>query len=181
MLQFSPSDSLSKDASTESETRQGTETPASSLDFDLANINPRLIEPGPSTFIELLNYLLSTKISVSSARYLLTSADSNLAEICTPRVTRGAAKAVNLQPSPWLPSQHATRSSRKRGGPEEQPGGEQKGKGRSGKVKASIIKPTPRRLKRLRARCFMVLVLFWFWYSAASQNVSIDFYRLQVV
>ncbi|KAJ5462473.1 hypothetical protein N7530_010678 [Penicillium desertorum] len=35
MPRFNPSDSSSRDASTEPETRQGTKTPASSLDFDM--------------------------------------------------------------------------------------------------------------------------------------------------
>jgi hypothetical protein len=115
----------------------------------MANIDPRLMEPGPITVMEPSNCLPSTDFSVG---YPLTSTDLNLEEISTRRVTRGAAKAANLEPDPQLPSQHATRSSRKRGRPEEQPSGEQKGKGRSAKVKASTIKPTPRRSKRLRAR-----------------------------
>lgn len=152
MPQLSPSDSPSKDASTELETRLGTETPTSSLDFDLANINPRLMEPGPFTVIEPSAYPLSTEIPASSAGYPVTGTDSNLTEISTRRLTRRAAKVANLEPGPQLPSQLATRSSRKRGRPEEQSGREQKGKGRPGKMKVSSIKPTPRRSKRLRAR-----------------------------
>lgn len=120
----------------------------------MANIDPRLIEPGPITIMEPSTCPPSTEISASSPGYPVTSTDSNLAEISTRRVTRGAAKAANLKPGPLLesPSQHATRSSRKRGRPEEQPAEEQKGKGRLGKMKASTIKPTPRRSNRLRAR-----------------------------
>lgn len=152
MPQFSPSDGPSKDTSTESEVRQGTEKPASSVDCDMANIGPRLMEPSPMTVMEASTCLPGTEISASSAGYPATSTDSNLAEISTRRETRGAAKAANLEPGPQLPSRHAAHSSRKRGHPEEQPGGEQKGKEQPGKLKASTIKPTPRRSKRLRAR-----------------------------
>jgi hypothetical protein len=96
MPQFSPSDGPSRDTSTEPEALQGTETPASSLDFDMANIGPRLMEHGPITVTETSTCPPSTEISASSARYPVTSTDSNLAEISTQRVTRGAAKAANL-------------------------------------------------------------------------------------
>ncbi|KAB8074604.1 hypothetical protein BDV29DRAFT_190849 [Aspergillus leporis] len=51
MPQFSHSDSVFIEASTESETWQGTETPAPSLEFDIANIDPRLMEPDPITVV----------------------------------------------------------------------------------------------------------------------------------
>jgi hypothetical protein len=152
MPQFNPSDDSSGDMSMEPETQQGTETPASSLDFDMANIDPRLMEPGPITVTETPTCPLSAEVSASSAGYLVTGNDSILMGICTRRVTRGAANAANIEPGSQLPSPHATRSSRKRGRPEEQPGGEQKEKGRPGKMKASTIKLTPRRSERLRAR-----------------------------
>ncbi|KAJ5438594.1 uncharacterized protein N7458_009592 [Penicillium daleae] len=148
---LSPSDFPSRDASTESETRQGTETPASSLDFDMANIDPRLMETDTMTVMEPSTCSPSAEIP-ASAGDPVSSTDSNLTETSTRRVTRGAAKVANLEPRPQLPSQHATRSSRKRGRLEEQPGGEQKGRGRPGKMKASTIEHMPRRSKRLRAR-----------------------------
>jgi hypothetical protein len=81
--QFCPSDGSSREASTESENRQGTETPASSLDFNIANIDPRLIEPGPIMVMELSTYPPSTKISASSVGYPVTCTDSKLTEIST--------------------------------------------------------------------------------------------------
>ena len=152
MPRFDPSADSSRNVSTEPDTRQGTETPASSLDFDMAKIDPRLIAPSSVTVTKPSTCPPSTEIFPSSADYPLTTTDSNLTKDSTRRVTRGAAKAANLEPGPQLPSQHATRSSLNRGRPEEQPGGEQKGKGQPGKMEASTIKPTPRRSKRLRAR-----------------------------
>jgi hypothetical protein len=137
-------------SSPEPGSQQGTETPAS-VDFDMANIDPRLMEPGPIT--NPSTCLPSTGIPASSG-FPLTSTDSNLVEISTRRVTRGAAKAANLEPGPsmgFLP-QHSMRSSRKSGRPEEPPGGQQRGKGRAGEMKVSTIKDTPRRSKRLRAQ-----------------------------
>lgn len=60
MPEFSDSDSFYREASRESETRQGTETPASLFDFDMANIDPRLMEP--------LTCTPSTEIFASSNR-----------------------------------------------------------------------------------------------------------------
>ncbi|KAI2788543.1 hypothetical protein POX_e06562 [Penicillium oxalicum] len=143
----------SRDASTESETRQGTETPASSLDFDMANIDPRLLEPSPITVVEPSTCPLSIEIAASSKGYSVTSTDSNMRKISTRRVTRGAAKATNLQsgltlrsPKPPMPS------SRKRGRSEEEPTVKRRGNGRPDGSKGSTIKATPRRSKRLRAR-----------------------------
>ncbi|KAJ5240045.1 hypothetical protein N7468_004664 [Penicillium chermesinum] len=154
MPQFSPSDGLSKDASTESETRQGTETPASSLDFDMANIDPRLMEPSPITVVEPSTCPLSIEIAASSDGHPATSTDSNMPEISTRRVTRGAAKAANLEPGPQLGSspKHAMPPSRKRGCSEEQPIRKRRGKRRPDESKASNIQLTPRRSMRLRAR-----------------------------
>ncbi|KAI3097945.1 hypothetical protein CBS147333_9183 [Penicillium roqueforti] len=152
MPRFNHSDDSSRNVSTEPETRQGTETPASSLDFDMANIDPRLMAPSSITVMEPSTCPPSTEIFPSSAGYPLTTTDSNLTEDSRRRVTRGAAKVVNLETGPQLQSRHVTRLSLKRGRPEEQPGGEQKGKGQPGKMEASTIKPTPRRSKRLRAR-----------------------------
>ncbi|KAI3287650.1 hypothetical protein DTO002I6_7616 [Penicillium roqueforti] len=152
MPQFYPSDGSSRDASTEPETRQGTETPASSLDFDMANIDPRLMEPGPITATKPSCCPPSNEV-LASAGCPMTSTGSNLTEILSGRVTRGAAKAANREPDPKLgsSSQHGTRSSRKRGRPEELPWGELGGKRLSGELKSSMIKPTLRRSKRLRA------------------------------
>ncbi|CAG8128817.1 unnamed protein product [Penicillium nalgiovense] len=152
MPQFNPSDGSFRDASTAPETRQGIETPASSLDFDMANIDPRLMELGPITATKPSSGPPSNEV-LASAGCPMTSTGSNLAEILSGRVTRGAAKAANRELDPKLgsPSQRGTRSSRKRGRPEELPWGEQGGKGRSGELKSSMIKPTPRRSKRLRA------------------------------
>lgn len=75
MPQFGHSDDPSRDASTESETPQGLETPASSLDFDMANIDPRFMEPGPITIMEPSTCQPSTKISASSAGHPVTSTD----------------------------------------------------------------------------------------------------------
>lgn len=152
MPQFYPSDGSSRDASTEPETRQGTETPASSLDFDMANIDPRLMEPGPITATKPSSCPPSNEV-LASAGCPMTSNGSNLAEILSGRVTRGAAKAANRKPDPKLgsSSQHGMRSSRKRGRPEELPSGELGAKRLSGELKSSMIKPTLRRSKRLRA------------------------------
>lgn len=146
-------DGSSTETSMESEDRQGTETPASSVDFDMTNIDPRLMRPGPINAVKPPACPSKTDISVSSFGCTVTTTDSNLAEISARRVTRGTAKAANIEPGPKLesPSQHATRSSRKIRRPEEQPGGQQKGKGRPGKSKASSIRNMPRRSKRLRA------------------------------
>lgn len=75
MPQFGHSDDPSRGASTESETPQGLETPASSLDFDMANIDPRFMEPGPITIMEPSTCQPSTKISASSAGHPVTSTD----------------------------------------------------------------------------------------------------------
>jgi hypothetical protein len=140
MPQFNPSNDSSREVSTEPETQRGTETPASFLDFNIANIDPRLIDPGPIRVVESSMCLLST--------------DPNQAEIFIRRVIRGAAKVASLEfgpklellPKPSLPS------SRKRGRSEEQPIRKRRGKGRPDKSKASTTKPTPRRSKRLRAQ-----------------------------
>ena len=81
-------DGPSRETSIESKNRQGTETPAS-IDFDIINIDPRLIRPGPITVVKPSTCLLGVDISVSSSRCQTTSTDSKLAEISTRRVTRG--------------------------------------------------------------------------------------------
>ncbi|KAJ5887370.1 hypothetical protein N7495_007411 [Penicillium taxi] len=123
------SETLFREVSLESENRQGTETPASSAGFDIANIDPRLMENCSITVMKPLANKPYTENS-SSTGCLVTSTDLNLAEISTRRVTRGAAKAANLEPVPALgsPLQHATRLSRKRGRTDEQPGGGPRGK-----------------------------------------------------
>ncbi|KAJ6035546.1 hypothetical protein N7460_009721 [Penicillium canescens] len=138
----------------ESEKRQGTETPASSVDFDMTNIDPRLMRPGPITVVKPSACPSTTDISASSSGCPVTATDSNSADNSARRVTRGTAKAANIEPGPKLESssQHATRSSRKIRRPEEQPGGQQKGTGRPGQSKASSVRYTPRRSKRLRAQ-----------------------------
>ncbi|KAJ5473965.1 hypothetical protein N7475_003531 [Penicillium sp. IBT 31633x] len=147
-------DGSSRETSMESVDRQGTETPASSVDFDMTNIDPRLMRPGPITVVKPSACPSKTDISASSSGCPVTTTDSNSAEISARRVTRGTAKAANIEPGPKLESssQHATRSSRKIRRPEEQPGGQQKGKGQPGKSKASSIRYMPRRSKRLRAQ-----------------------------
>ncbi|KAH8688974.1 hypothetical protein BGW36DRAFT_433745 [Talaromyces proteolyticus] len=52
MPQFILSDGPSGEASTELETQQATETPASSLNFDIANLDPLLMESGPITVVK---------------------------------------------------------------------------------------------------------------------------------
>lgn len=154
MPHFNPSDDSSGEVSTEPETQHGTETPASSLDFDMANIDPRLMEPGPIPVVESSACPLSTKMFVSSNGCPVTSTDPNVAEVFTRRVTRGAAKAASLQSGPKLgPSpKHAMPSSRKRGCSEEQPIRKRGGKRRPDGSKASNTQPTSRRSTRLRAR-----------------------------
>ncbi|KAJ5771487.1 uncharacterized protein N7511_003538 [Penicillium nucicola] len=51
-LQASYGDGSSGETSVESENRQGTETPASSVDFDMTNIDPRLMRPSPITAVK---------------------------------------------------------------------------------------------------------------------------------
>jgi hypothetical protein len=147
-------DGSSRETSMESVDRQGTETPASSVDFDMTKIDPRLMRPGPITVVKPSACPSKPDIPASSSGCPVTTTDSNSAEISARRVTRGAAKAANIEPGPKLESssQHATRSSRKIRRPEEQPGGQQKGKGRPGKSKASSNRYMPRRSKRLRAQ-----------------------------
>ena len=154
--QFNHINNFSGDASTESETRQGTQTPASSLDFDsldfdIAKIDPRLMEPRPITALTSSISPPRTGVSVSPNECSVTSTGS-----FTRRVTRGATKAASLESESKLGSspQHAAplSLSRKRGCSEEQPMQKEKGTGRSGTMTASTIKPSPRRSKRLRAR-----------------------------
>ena len=117
MPQFNPSDDSSGDVSTEPETRQGTKTPASSLDFDMANIDPQLtlMQPGPITVMEPSTYPPNTQIS-ASVGYPVTSSGSDSVKIPTRRMTRGAAKTASLESTHQLGSspKHAMPSSRKR-------------------------------------------------------------------
>lgn len=138
----------------ESNSRQGTETPAPSVGFETANIDPRLIEPCPLTTMRPSPSRSGTEISVSSVRSVATNTDSCLTEVSTHTATNeGRSKGSKPRARAWvdISAKHATCASRKCGHSEEY-GERQREKRRSGKLEASAIKPPPRRSKRLRAQ-----------------------------
>ncbi|CAG8250488.1 unnamed protein product [Penicillium salamii] len=129
----------SRETSMESENRQGTKTPTSSVDFDMKNIDPRLMRPSPITAVKPSTFPSRNDNSTPSSECPKTGTDSKLANMSTQRVTKGAAQAANLE------SVHTLESS-------SQLGGQQRIKGQPSKTKASTIKHPPRRSKRLRAQ-----------------------------
>lgn len=120
----------------ESDSRSGTETPVSSVSFEMAKIDPRLIK---SHTVKPSLYRSSTESSESSIGSETTNIGPYLTELPTRRLTRGATKAVNLETDP-LP-QHATCSSQNRDLPMSKSEEKRRKKGRPGKLRASVTKP----------------------------------------
>lgn len=139
--QLNCSDISSREVSLEAG-RQGTETPAS-IDFEMANIDPHLLEPCPVTITKPSPCRSGTEISAPSFGSMVTNSDPSLTEVPFRRSMRGTAKAADLAPVPKSVSQpqHAIRSSRRHHHAEEQLRGLQQEKGRPGNMKASVKKP----------------------------------------
>lgn len=136
----------SRDVSLESENNQGTITPATSVEFETANIDPRLMESHPVT----KPCWSGTEGSASSPGSDTTTIDPRLTELPTRRSTRGAAKAAMSEPGP--PPERATCPSRTCDPLEERPEQKKGENRRLERPKASDTKPPLRRSKRLKSQ-----------------------------
>lgn len=137
----------SRDVSLESENHQGTITPATSVEFETANIDPRLMESHPVT--KPLPCLSGTEDSASSGPDM-TTIDPRLTELPTRRWTRGAVKAAISEPGP--PPERVICSSRNCDPLEERHEQKKGEKRRLGRPKASDTKPPLRQSKRLKSQ-----------------------------
>ncbi|QSS56384.1 hypothetical protein I7I53_04579 [Histoplasma capsulatum var. duboisii H88] len=137
----------SREVSLESENGQGTITPASSVEFEMANIDPRLMEQRPVT--KPSPCWSGTENSASFAGSDMATIDPRGTELPTRRSRRGAAKAAKSEPGP--PPERATRSSRNCDPQQEQCGQKEGEKRCLGRRKASDTKPPLRRSKRLKS------------------------------
>ncbi|KAL1885235.1 hypothetical protein Plec18167_001892 [Paecilomyces lecythidis] len=134
-----------------SDSRPRSETPASSVGFEMSNIDPRLLEthivaissPSPSLRGS------DSKSSLPSVGSELAGVKQCLTELPTRRPMRGALEVE----SSGLQSQtdRVTRSLRNRNPPKEQPEQKRGTKRRSQRPKASNTKPLLRQSKRLRS------------------------------
>lgn len=147
--QFTCSDTSSaesRDVSLESENRQGIRT-AASVEVEMANIDPRLMEPHPIAITKPSPCWPGTETSASSVGSEATNTDPCLTDIPVRRLLRGDRKAANSDPK--TQSEHATRSSQKHGPLEEQLR-KKREKRRPRRSEISIQKSTIRRSKRLK-------------------------------
>ncbi|KAJ5161353.1 hypothetical protein N7492_006745 [Penicillium capsulatum] len=136
----------SREVSLESENGQGTITPASSVEFEMANIDPRLMErpatkPSPCWS--------GTENSATSAGSDMAAINPRGTKLPTRRSRRGAAMAAKSEPGP-LP-ERATHSSRNCDPQQEQCEQKEGEKRCLGRRKASDTKPPLRRSKRLKS------------------------------
>lgn len=130
----------SPEVSSECDSQPKSDTPASSVGFELTNIDPRLLEPQTVNSEPLSSQPStdSTDILVSSIGSRVTNIGPCSTEIATRRkTTKRAAKAASSQPE--RQRQRTTRSSLHR----------DNSKARSGT--SSSVKPLPRRSKRLKS------------------------------
>ncbi|KAJ5778330.1 hypothetical protein N7520_001576 [Penicillium odoratum] len=145
--QTSCSDVSSREASPVSENRQRTETPASSVDLEMKNIDPRLLEAHPVPVAMALQTQPVTEVLSTSGG----SSHPNSAETPIRRATRSTAKVTEFAPTPETESQpqYVRRSSRKKSHAEQRVCGVKE------KKRLSHMKvpkgPPLRRSKRLRS------------------------------
>src|SRR5271165_3858875 len=94
-----------KEVSVESNKRQATATPASSVEFKMANVDPRLMEPHPLTLTtrRLSPSRPGTEMSLCSVGSATTNTDSYLASAST----RKGGK-LELGPKPACQPKYAT-------------------------------------------------------------------------
>ncbi|KAJ5649238.1 uncharacterized protein N7484_002961 [Penicillium longicatenatum] len=116
--QISPtscSDVSSREVSFEMENRQMTETPASSIDLELKNIDPRLLEAPPLPITMALPNPSDTELLSCSGGSPSKDLSPNSAETLIRRSTRSTAKVTENAPAQESESQpqHVKRSSRK--------------------------------------------------------------------
>jgi hypothetical protein len=139
----------SSEVSSECESRPRTETPASSVGFEIKNIDPRLLEPQTVNMEPSSNRPVSDTLMSSVGSGLTNSTPCSM-EIATGRkTTKPVAKAAQSEPAPRR--QYTTHSSQHRDHSKEQPGVRKRAKARPGITKASSIKPLLRRSKRLKS------------------------------
>ncbi|KAJ5692393.1 hypothetical protein N7462_001816, partial [Penicillium macrosclerotiorum] len=86
------SDILSREESLESEKRPIIKTPASSVELELGNIDPRLLEDYPVPITNSLPYQSDTETLDSSGRFVLKNTKPSSVEVPIRRSTRGTAK-----------------------------------------------------------------------------------------
>lgn len=111
--QMNCNDISSREVSLESENRQSTETPVSSVDFEMANINPRLLEPCPVTVTKPSPCQSGAEISALSVESTVSDSRPTSDEVPIRRSTRISAKAADLAPvtASGYQTKHAMRSS----------------------------------------------------------------------
>lgn len=134
----------SSEVSSESEARSRTETPASSVGFEITNIDPRLLEPH-TVNTEPPSNQAGTDTLMSSVGSGVTKSGPCSTEIATRQnLAKRGAKAASSEPGPHR--QYTTRSSLHRDHSEEQPEIKKRAKGQPARVKTSL-----RRSKRLKS------------------------------
>ncbi|OJJ85810.1 uncharacterized protein ASPGLDRAFT_81462 [Aspergillus glaucus CBS 516.65] len=127
------------EVSSECDSQPKSETPASSVGFEITNIDPRLLEP-QTVNMEAPSNQPGTDTLMSSIGSGVTKITPCSTEIATRRkTTKRAAKAASSKPEPQR--QHTTRSSLHHDHSEAQPG----------VLKSSSVKPLLRRSKRLKS------------------------------
>ena len=146
------SDISSSEMSLESESRQRTETPVSSVELEMGNIDPRLLEAHPVLTTEPLPCHSDTESLTHSDGFVVKNSHPGSTEVPIRRSTRSTAKVTDVIPAPELKSepQHV-RLSRRYHHAEEQRHGEQRENKRPDNMKAPKGPPL-RRSKRLRTQ-----------------------------
>ncbi|KAJ6021273.1 hypothetical protein N7540_006777 [Penicillium herquei] len=143
----------SAEASSESENRQRTETPASSVDLEMSNIDPRLLESRPVTIAKSLTVVPDTQISASSVESTMSDSHPISDEVPIRRSTRTRAKLADLTPvTAACQSTREMRSSPEYCKADRQLNRAEPEVERSGNSDVSVKKPLPRRSKRLRSQ-----------------------------
>ena len=114
VTQSNCSDISSREESLESEFRQGIETPASSVDLELENIDPRLLETQSVPITKSLPSQSGAEIPDPSDEPVVKNSHPSLVENPIRRSTRGAAKLTGVPsaPEPECKPQNQRRSSR---------------------------------------------------------------------
>lgn len=147
------SDISSREESLESEKRPIIETPASSVELELGNIDPRLLEAHPVPITNSLPYQSDTETLDSSGGSVLKNTKPSSVEVPIRRSTRGTAKVTELTPAPEpeCKPQNRKRSSQRNLHAKEHSPGKQRGNKKSALMKAPKA-PLLRRSRRLQAQ-----------------------------
>ncbi|KAJ5993329.1 hypothetical protein N7451_009053 [Penicillium sp. IBT 35674x] len=153
VTQTNCSDISSREESLESENRQRIETPASSVELELGNIDPRLLEAHPVPITNSLPYQSDTETPDSSGGSILKNSKPSSVEVPIRRSTRGTAKLTELTPAPEpeCKPQNRKRSSRRNLHAKEHSPREQRGNKKPAGMKAPKV-PLLRRSRRLQAQ-----------------------------